>query len=58
LRGVLILAVFLYVVLSGQSKVLALVALTCWLAEALAYVLGQIGTTDGSAAPTAPIANA
>lgn len=43
--GILVLAAFLYVVLSGQSKVIALVALACWLGEAMVYALGQIAVS-------------
>jgi hypothetical protein len=43
--GILVLAAFLYLVLAGQSKVLALFALACWLGEAMFYALGQVGVS-------------
>ena len=41
--GIVVLAAFLYIVLSSQSRVIALVALGCWLGEALFYAVGQMG---------------
>ncbi len=41
--GVVVLAVLLYTVLSKQSKILALVALGWWLAEAVFLAISQIG---------------
>jgi len=42
--SIVFLAVLLYIVLSSQDKVLALVALGLWLAEAVFYAIMQIGT--------------
>ena len=41
--GILILAALLYVVLAGQGKVVAIVALGCWVGEAMFYALGWVG---------------
>lgn len=41
--GIVVLAALLYVVLARYSKVLALIALACWLGEAMFYALQQIG---------------
>ncbi len=41
--GIVALAVLLYIVLNKQNRVLALAALGCWLLEAVALVLSQIG---------------
>jgi hypothetical protein len=43
--GIVVLAAFLYIVLARQSKVLALIALACWLGEAMFYALQQIGVS-------------
>jgi hypothetical protein len=43
--GIVVLAALLYVVLARYSKVLALIALTCWLGEAMFYALQQIGVS-------------
>jgi hypothetical protein len=43
--GIVVLAAFLYVVLARHSKVLALIALACWLGEAMFYALQQIGVS-------------
>jgi hypothetical protein len=42
--GIVVLAALLYVVLSEQDKAIALVALGCWLAEALFMAISKIGT--------------
>ena len=42
--GVVVLAVLLYVVLNGQSRIIALIALGLWLAEAVAYAISQFGS--------------
>jgi hypothetical protein len=41
--GIVILAVLLYIVLRKQSKIIALVALGLWLAEAVFYTIMQLG---------------
>ncbi len=41
--GVIVLAALLYVVLRGESRVLALIALGWWLAEAIVLAVGRIG---------------
>ena len=43
--GILVLAALLYVVLAGQNRVIALVALGCWLGEAMFYAIGWIGVS-------------
>jgi hypothetical protein len=43
--GIIILAALLYVVLARYSKVLAIIALACWLGEAMFYALEQIGVS-------------
>jgi Domain of unknown function (DUF4386) len=42
--GVVVLAALLYVVLEGQSRLVAVVALGLWLAEAIFYAVSQIGS--------------
>ena len=42
--GIIILAVLLYIVLKKQNKIIALVALSLWLAEAIFYAIMQIGS--------------
>ena len=42
--GIVVLASLLYIVLHKQNKIIALVALGCWLAEAIFLALSQIGT--------------
>lgn len=42
--GVVVLAALLYVVLEGQSRIVALIALGLWLAEAMFYAVSQIGS--------------
>jgi hypothetical protein len=42
--GIVALAALLYTVLSKQNKIIALVALGCWLAEAIFLALSQTGT--------------
>lgn len=42
--GVVVLAALLYAVLEGQSRLVALVALGLWLAEAIFYAVSQIGS--------------
>jgi hypothetical protein len=42
--GIILLAALLYSVLKKQNEVLALVALGAWLAEAIFYAVGRIGT--------------
>jgi hypothetical protein len=42
--GIVALAGLLYIVLRKQNKIIALVALGCWLAEAIFLALSQIGT--------------
>ncbi len=41
--GILILAALLYVVLEGQSRLVAIVGLGCWVGEALLYAIAWIG---------------
>jgi hypothetical protein len=41
--GILVLAALLYVVLAGQSRVLAIIALACWVGEAVFYAVQWIG---------------
>jgi hypothetical protein len=41
--GILALAVLLYIVLNKQSKITALVALACWVGEAVFVALSQMG---------------
>ena len=43
--GIIVLAVLLYTVLNKQSKIIALVALGCWLTEAMALAISKIGAT-------------
>jgi hypothetical protein len=43
--GIIVLAVLLYVVLNKQNKILALVALGCWLTEAIALAISKIGAS-------------
>jgi len=43
--GIVVLAALLYIVLGRQSKVIALVALGCWLGEAVFYAAAQVGAT-------------
>lgn len=43
--GILILATLLYVVLRGQGRTLALVALLCWVGESFFYALNQVAAT-------------
>ncbi|MFI5259959.1 MAG: DUF4386 domain-containing protein [Candidatus Limnocylindrales bacterium] len=43
--GILILATLLYVVLRGQGRTMALVALLCWVGESFFYALNQIAAT-------------
>lgn len=42
--GIVVLAVLLYIVLHKQNKIIALVALACWLAEAITLAVSKIGT--------------
>ncbi len=42
--GIIVLAALLYIVLRKQNKIIALVALGCWLAEAIFLALSQIGS--------------
>jgi hypothetical protein len=42
--GIVVLAALLYIVLHTQNKIIALVALGCWLAEAIFLAISQIGT--------------
>lgn len=42
--GIIILALLLYIVLKKQNKIIALVALGLWLAEAIFYAIMQIGS--------------
>jgi hypothetical protein len=42
--GVVVLAVLLYIVLNNQSRIIALVALGWWLAEAMALAISKAGT--------------
>jgi uncharacterized protein DUF4386 len=41
--GILVLAALLYVVLAGLSRVIAIVALACWVGEAVFYAVQWIG---------------
>jgi hypothetical protein len=41
--GVIVLAALLYVVLNKQNRILSLVALGCWLTEAIALAIAKIG---------------
>ena len=41
--GIIVLAALLYIILNKQNKIIALVALGWWLAEAIFYALGRIG---------------
>jgi hypothetical protein len=43
--GILALAALLYVVLAGHGRVIALVALGCWLGEAMFYAVGWFGVS-------------
>src|SRR5713101_4908721 len=43
--GIIVLAVLLYVVLNKQNKTIALVALGCWLTEAIALAMSKIGAS-------------
>ena len=43
--GIIVLAVLLYTVLNKQSKIIALVALGCWLIEAIALAISKIGAS-------------
>ncbi len=43
--GIIVLAVLLYVVLNKQNKIIALVALGCWLTEAIALAISKIGAS-------------
>jgi len=43
--GILILATLLYVVLRGQGRTMALVALLCWVGESFFYALNQVAAT-------------
>jgi hypothetical protein len=43
--GIIVLAVLLYAVLSRQNKIIALVALGCWLTEAMALAISKIGAS-------------
>jgi hypothetical protein len=42
--GVVVLAALLYVVLEGQGRIVALVALGLWLSEAVLYAVSQVGS--------------
>jgi hypothetical protein len=42
--SIIVLAALLYIVLHKQNRIIALVALGCWLAEAIFLALSQIGT--------------
>jgi len=42
--GIVVLAVLLFVVLNTQNKIIALVALGCWLAEAITLAVSKIGS--------------
>lgn len=42
--GVVVLAALLYVVLKGQSRIVALIALGLWLSEAVLYAVSQVGS--------------
>jgi hypothetical protein len=41
--GIIVLAVLLYVVLNKQNKIMALVALGCWLTEAMSLAISKTG---------------
>ena len=41
--GIVVLAVLLYAVLHTQNKIIALVALGCWLAEAITLAASKVG---------------
>jgi Domain of unknown function (DUF4386) len=43
--GIVVLAALLYIVLARYSRVLALMAVACWLGEAMFYALEQIGVS-------------
>ena len=43
--GIIVLAALLYAVLNQQNKVIALVALGCWLTEAIALAISKIGAS-------------
>jgi hypothetical protein len=43
--GIIVLAVLLYTVLNKQNEILALVALGCWLTEAIALAISKIGAS-------------
>ena len=43
--GIIVLAVLLYAVLNKQNKIIALVALGCWLTEAIALAISKIGAS-------------
>ncbi len=43
--GIIVLAVLLYTVLNKQNKIIALVALGCWLTEAIALAISKIGAS-------------
>jgi len=43
--GIIVLAVLLYIVLNKQNKIIALVALGCWLTEAIALAISKIGAS-------------
>ena len=42
--GVIVLAVLLYAVLNKQNKIISLVALGCWLVEAISLATSKIGS--------------
>jgi hypothetical protein len=42
--GIIALAVLLYIVLSKQNRIISLIALGCWFAEALALAIAKVGT--------------
>ena len=42
--GIIVLAVLLYTVLNKQNKIFSLVALGCWLVEAISLAIGKIGS--------------
>jgi hypothetical protein len=43
--GIIVLAALLYAVLNKQNKIIALVALGCWLTEAIALAISKIGAS-------------
>src|SRR5713101_8590026 len=43
--GIIVLAVLLYTVLNKQNKIIALVALGCWVTEAIALAISKIGAS-------------